>query len=729
MSKPTDDQKSGGLPPILKDRRGIIGIAVVAVLMIGYMLMPGEASDNRGTTFEVRRGTLPITVLDGGTIEALESQVIKSEVRGETKILSIVEEGYLVTPQDIEQEKILVTLDDSNLRDNLTQAEIDYQNAVAQYTDAKEQLEIQLKQNESDIRAAELTIKFARMDFERYLGSALASRIVTDLGLDKAEQAILEEAGEALTVRALDDLPMPAATNTAQPAILTMEMAEKLAAAMKESRGFDVTAEMIIERAEKDDEGRPIASGRMRGRLEEMGIKFDTPAPPQLAEHEFDRGEGRGSGRGPRRGPGGEDGGRGLGSEADPRSQEGAPEVAAAPTVEPDLAQDSEDPGVSVSLELGSDVDFAGYLDTETLQEGEAKQSLRQLMDQELLSAEELSLAQNQLDGTERLATKDFVTQTELETDRMKVRRSEINQDAATTALDLFIKYEFPKQSELLLSDYEEALRNMERTQKLAVSKLAQAHAKLRSAEAQYELKRQRRDELLEQIDNTQIVAERQGMVVYGGDSGRRYSRDEQIQEGTTVRERQEIITIPDMTRMGAKVNIHESSIKLVKVGQRALVRVDAYPEERIDGQVVKVDVLPDSQNRWLNPDLKVYGTTIAIDGIHEWLKPEMNAEIEILVDVLEDIVYVPVQAVMTSKGEKVCFVQKGSGVERRVVETGKFNNEFIEIVGGLEEGEDVFLRRPDEFRFEEEDVVPAGNTIVEDAGDVAGEWGRADRS
>jgi len=53
--------------------------------------------------------------------------------------------------------------------------------------------------------------------------------------------------------------------------------------------------------------------------------------------------------------------------------------------------------------------------------------------------------------------------------------------------------------------------------------------------------------------------------------------------------------------------------------------------------------VLPDSQNRWLNPDLKVYLTTITIDGTHDWVKPGMSAKVEILVDRLADVVYVPV--------------------------------------------------------------------------------------
>ena len=65
------------------------------------------------------------------------------------------------------------------------------------------------------------------------------------------------------------------------------------------------------------------------------------------------------------------------------------------------------------------------------------------------------------------------------------------------------------------------------------------------------------------------------------------------IREGATVRERQSIITIPDMTRMSVSVKIHESYIKKIKKGQKARITVDAFPDSVLDGEVTKVGVLP----------------------------------------------------------------------------------------------------------------------------------------
>jgi multidrug efflux pump subunit AcrA (membrane-fusion protein) len=97
-----------------------------------------------------------------------------------------------------------------------------------------------------------------------------------------------------------------------------------------------------------------------------------------------------------------------------------------------------------------------------------------------------------------------------------------------------------------------------------------------------------------------------------------------------------------------------------------------------------------------MNPDLKVYNTTITINGTYDWVKPGMSSKVEILVNKLTDVVYVPVQAISPDDGKQICYIAAGFKPERREVEIGDFNDEFIEIKHGLKEGERVLLRLPD---------------------------------
>src|SRR5690606_27067060 len=102
-----------------------------------------------------------------------------------------------------------------------------------------------------------------------------------------------------------------------------------------------------------------------------------------------------------------------------------------------------------------------------------------------------------------------------------------------------------------------------------------------------------------EQLAQTIIRAQRPGLVVYGsaeqsGQPFRGGGNQEPIAEGATVRERQPILTIPDMTEMAVRVNIHESAVQRVREGQKVAIRIDAFPNMRLTGEVTKVAVVAD---------------------------------------------------------------------------------------------------------------------------------------
>jgi len=695
----TTTADNGGPAPSPRRKAGVKRrwkvLAVIALLALsGYWLLGGgEDAVQGGTTYTVNRGTLTITVLEGGSIEAKESQEIKSEVQGQTKILSIVEEGYLVTPEDVENGKILVELDSKDLLDKQVEQELQYQNSLASLTEATEQYEIQINQNQSDIKAAELLVRFARMDFEKYLGVKVAEEIISELGLDMEvlEQPlpVVTQPEEVSFQPSMDDYLGEWALSMQfrdRPMNLKLKIgeAEGKTSALLTAPGL---APAAVEDIALDDSGLELAyTMDFHGQPMEMSLLLRS------------------------------DGLTGNGVLSDASGMFSAeiegtrkPPPAAVQDAAPSLQEAAANPVPSHAA-----IDFSKYADPDLLGDGEARQKLRKLEDDFVLSEEEVGLSQSKLDGTKRLYDREFVTKTELENDTITLKRKDINRQSAETAKALFIKYEFPKEAEKLLSDYEEALRKLVRARKLAVSKLAQAEAKKNSAEARHKLQTRKRDEIREQIEKCVIKATKPGLVVYGG--GReRYYREERIEEGATVRERQVIITIPDTTTMTVDVKVHESFVKRVKKGQRARIRVDAYPDQQLTGTVEKIGVLPDSQNRWMNPDLKVYTTTIVIDGTHDWLKPGMSSEAEIIIDELPDVLQVPLQAVSPSNGEQVCYVANSFGAERRVVKTGAFSESFIEITHGLEVGEVVLLRAPEgmEETGEEKPAEEAAETTA----------------
>ena len=182
------------------------------------------------------------------------------------------------------------------------------------------------------------------------------------------------------------------------------------------------------------------------------------------------------------------------------------------------------------------------------------------------------------------------------------------------------------------------------------------------------------------------------------------------IREGARVRERQAIITIPDMRHMAVKVRIHESQVKRVKRGMPVEILVDAEPDRPLTGEVESVGVLPDSENRRFNPDQKVYRTSIKMAGLQEWVKPGMAAQARIVIRVLPEVVMIPVQAVFNHAGHTFCCVQGASGSELRPVQVEDYNNRFAAIASGVDEGEVVYLQIPEEIDPKTFDQWPAAS-------------------
>jgi len=91
---------------------------------------------------------------------------------------------------------------------------------------------------------------------------------------------------------------------------------------------------------------------------------------------------------------------------------------------------------------------------------------------------------------------------------------------SAETDRALYLKYEFPKSAEEALSKYTEGVRELDKARRVAISKLAQARAKLNSAKGQYEVQLRQHKDLQEQLDKCTLSAKKSGLVVYGG--GRR---------------------------------------------------------------------------------------------------------------------------------------------------------------------------------------------------------------
>lgn len=329
--------------------------------------------------------------------------------------------------------------------------------------------------------------------------------------------------------------------------------------------------------------------------------------------------------------------------------------------------------------------------DLQMFLEGERDSELEKARQAIDLAREEEQQARERLTWSEKLGTKGFLTAVELETDRIAHHRTEIALQTTTRDYGLLERFRMPRKEAELKAAVEEAKRESERVELQSKARIVDFESDVRTCEATLGLEVEKLSRLDSQIEKAKLRAPGDGFVVYA----QRDSDEPQIQEGTEIREREEILSIPSSDGVIAQVKLHESVLEQVQVGQPCAVKVDALPGAVFDGSVSFVAMLPDQNTRWMNPNLRVYRTEATLASPNPRMRPGMSCSVEILIEEIADAVHVPVQCVFRDRQETVCFVVREGEFERRDVRVGRANELWVQILSGLAQGETVLLSAP----------------------------------
>ncbi|MGD9109641.1 MAG: hypothetical protein PVG93_01755 [Phycisphaerales bacterium] len=329
--------------------------------------------------------------------------------------------------------------------------------------------------------------------------------------------------------------------------------------------------------------------------------------------------------------------------------------------------------------------------------EGEFPNQLQEAEAKITLAEEELARAKETLKWSKTLFKEKFISQTELQADELAEKKKALDLKLAQNKLDLLKNFTYQRDLAQLESDVKQAEMALERTTRKARADVVQAEADLKAREAEYNRQKSKLKKIEDQIEKTKIYSPVDSQVIYATSAQRSgwRGRDEPLDEGQEVRERQELIYLPTADLAKAEVDIHESSLEKIRLGLPTIITVDALPGKKFFGTVVQIAPLPDAQSMWMNPDLKVYNTDINIDNHASDLRTGMSCQAEIIIERYEDALYIPVQAVLRVGRYNTVFVFNGKDFEPRKVEIGLDNNRMVRIISGLEEGEVVTLTPP----------------------------------
>jgi multidrug efflux pump subunit AcrA (membrane-fusion protein) len=165
-------------------------------------------------------------------------------------------------------------------------------------------------------------------------------------------------------------------------------------------------------------------------------------------------------------------------------------------------------------------------------------------------------------------------------------------------------------------------------------------------------------------------------------------------QEGETVAaglNSPTFVTIIDLDRLEVDAMVDEVDIGKVRMGQKAMFTVDAFPAREFPGKVVAI--YPDAI---LLENVVYYDVVIEIQGNEDKvLRPQMTASATIFLDAKTGVLAVPAKAVKRERGKNVVYVMQNGQPQPREVKVGWKDGTWIEVLAGLEEGETILQAAP----------------------------------
>jgi HlyD family secretion protein len=183
-----------------------------------------------------------------------------------------------------------------------------------------------------------------------------------------------------------------------------------------------------------------------------------------------------------------------------------------------------------------------------------------------------------------------------------------------------------------------------------------------------------------------------------------------------------EVMRVANLGSMEARVDVNENDVVNIKAGNRARVKVDAYPDMILNGKVKRIASTANVKNEGTQQEVTNFEVRIQIIDPKVELRPGMSASVDIETQTVRDVVTVPLQSVTVrdrSDGrtpqelkeererqtgasstelekqtvkqlQRVVFRKQGNRVELAPVQTGIADNNFIEIKSGVRPGDEI---------------------------------------
>jgi multidrug efflux pump subunit AcrA (membrane-fusion protein) len=231
--------------------------------------------------------------------------------------------------------------------------------------------------------------------------------------------------------------------------------------------------------------------------------------------------------------------------------------------------------------------------------------------------------------------------------------------------------------------EYMQALENYKIKKRKNAAKMREQAAELRKVQNEHNL-------MEDAIQAFTITAPEPGMVIYQKNpwDGKPIRAGSQINMWDPT-----VATLPDLTTMMSKTYVNEVDVRKVKPGQKVEVGLDAYPDKKLIGSVIRVANVGEQRP---NSDSKVFEVSVEIQGTDATLRPSMTTSNRIITSLKDKALFIPLEC-LHSHLDSITYVFKREGLNivKQEVMIGETNANDAVILAGLSQGDRVYLSLP----------------------------------
>jgi HlyD family secretion protein len=268
-----------------------------------------------------------------------------------------------------------------------------------------------------------------------------------------------------------------------------------------------------------------------------------------------------------------------------------------------------------------------------------------------------------------------------IEISEISHRISEINLEQATFEADITrreIKLNLEK-AEIALEKAREEIENQKKIHseeiKQSLLKISQLETNLKEAEIT--------------LKNLTVISPASGIAILS----RNWSTGNKWQVGDQPWSGMPLIELPDLNELKVKTEISEVDISKIELEQKVEIKLDAFSDTVYSGNVITIANL--AQFKGNDTKIKIFPVEILLYGTSEKFLPGMTVSCRIIVDKIDSVLYIPLEALFTEGDNNYVYVRSGNSYHRKEVNIGQKNNDFVIIKEGIDPDEILALSNP----------------------------------